>query len=550
MTEIIDPQTEHATPEDASAATLMHVDPHALTLETNVRDDAALDKQFVASIQEHGVLIPITAVHGRDGKLWVRAGQRRTLAAREAGLATVPVYVRAAGVGDDKALLVERVAEQIVENDQRRQLTDAQRARGIQQMIDAGASITKVSKKLSLGKDTVKAAAAVGNSDTAMRCLADGQLSLEEAAALTEFEDTPGALSRLMQAAGSRRFEHLVSQLRQEKITAEAEAKAAQSYIDQGFAVLDEQPSFDPDCVPLYRLRTAEDSEADESAVTHPSLWAVMLFESEGLADVETGAVVDEDEVDWDTQDDPEATPAAGLRHAATVTETIVFTPQYFCLNYRAAGLTLDAWFARQAGLVESDSAAGSTVDLDDEAREVERQRIAAERAEAETRERRKVLALNKLGAAAQTVRREFVKKLLARKTAPKGAAIFVADCLARDSYLLTNHNAAEMTAELLGLDNAHSVSKVASTLSATADARAQVITLGLVLAALEARTLKDSWRNPATTNNWSHHVTCGDYLKWLAANGYTLAPVEEVIAGDKTADEVYDLHLAEVAQN
>ncbi len=197
MTDIIDPQTENAATQDPSAGSLMHVDPRVLILETNVRDDVSLDKQFVASIQEHGVLIPIAAVQDSDGKLWVRAGQRRTLAAREAGLATVPVYVRAAGVGDDKALLIERVAEQIVENDQRRQLTDAQRARGIQQMIDAGASITKVSKKLSLVKDTVKAAAAVGKSDTAMRCLADGQLSLEEAAALTEFEDTPGALNRL-----------------------------------------------------------------------------------------------------------------------------------------------------------------------------------------------------------------------------------------------------------------------------------------------------------------------------------------------------------------
>lgn len=549
MTDIIDPQTEHAVAEDTSAGTLVHVDPHALILETNVRDDAALDKQFVASIQEHGVLIPIAAVQDNDGKLWVRAGQRRTLAAREAGLATVPVYVRAAGVGDDKTLLVERVAEQIVENDQRRQLTDAQRARGIQQMIDAGASITKVSKKLSLGKDTVKAAAAVGKSDTAMRSLAEGQLSLEEAAALTEFEEIPGAVSRLMQAAGSRRFEHVVSQLRQEKITAEAEAKAAQQYLAAGFTVLDEQPPLDPECVPLYRLRTAEDAQADESAVTDPSHWAVVLFESEGLADVETGAVVNEDEVDWDTQDDPKATPAAGLRHASTVTETIVFTPQYFCLDYRAAGMTPDERFARQTGLVGYDNPAGCPVDLDDEARQAERERIAAERAEAEKRERRMVLALNKLGVAAQGVRREFVKKMLARKTAPKGAAIFVADCLARDGYLLTGHNAAETTAELLGLDSAQSVSKVAATLAATADARAQVITLGLVLGALESRTLKDSWRNAATTNHWSHHVTGGDYLKWLAANGYTLAPVEEVIAGDKTADEVYDLHRAEVDQ-
>jgi len=546
MTYIIDSHTEDAPTQDASVGSLLHVDPHVLNLETNVRDDVALDKQFVASIAEHGVLIPIAAVQDSDGQLWVRAGQRRTLAAREAGLATVPVYVRTAGVGNDKALVVERVAEQIVDNDQRRQLTEAQRARGIQQMIDAGASITKVSKKLSLAKDTVKAAAAVGKSDAAMRGLAEGQLSLEEAAALTEFEDIPGAVSRLMQAAGSRRFEHVVSQLRQERISAEAEAKAAQHYIEAGFTVLDEQPSLDPECVPLYRLRNAEDAEADESAVTDPSHWAVLLFESECWADVETGAVVNEDEVDWDTHEDPEATPAAGLRHASTVTETMVFTPQYFCLDYRAVGLTPDAWFARQTGLVESDNAAGSAVDLDHEAREAERQRIAAERAEAEKRERRMVLALNKLGAAAQAVRRDFVKKMLARKTAPKGAAIFVADCLARDSYLLTGHNAPETTAELLGLDSAQAVSKVAATLSGTADARAQVITLGLVLSALESRTLKDSWRNPSVPNHWSHHVTCADYLKWLTANGYTLAPVEEVIAGDKTADEVYDAHLAE----
>ncbi len=72
--------------------------------------------------------------------------QRRTLAAREAGLSTVPVYVRPATATDETAQLVERVTEQIVENDQRKQLTEAQRARGIQQMIDAGVSVTKVAK--------------------------------------------------------------------------------------------------------------------------------------------------------------------------------------------------------------------------------------------------------------------------------------------------------------------------------------------------------------------------------------------------------------------
>ena len=48
--------------------------------------------------------------------------------------------------GDQASQTVARVAEQIVENDQRRQLTDAQRARGIQQLIDAGLSVAKVAK--------------------------------------------------------------------------------------------------------------------------------------------------------------------------------------------------------------------------------------------------------------------------------------------------------------------------------------------------------------------------------------------------------------------
>jgi ParB family chromosome partitioning protein len=104
----------------------------------------------------------------------------------------VPVYVRPLAPGDD---LVERVTEQIVENDQRRELTESQRARGIQQLLDAGVSVTRVAKRLSVKKDTVKAAETVGKSEVAKTALDTGQLSLSEAAALTEFESLPGALA-------------------------------------------------------------------------------------------------------------------------------------------------------------------------------------------------------------------------------------------------------------------------------------------------------------------------------------------------------------------
>jgi ParB family transcriptional regulator, chromosome partitioning protein len=140
-------------------------------------------------------------------------------------------------------------------------------------------------------------------------------------------------------------------------------------------------------------------------------------------------------------------------------------------------------------------------------------------------------------------VRREFAKKILARKTLPKGAAIFIADCLARDSYLLTNRNALETTAELLGVDNAEAVAALVSDLAANGDSRAQVITLALVLGALESRTLKQGWR---TTCGWTGHVNSADYLHWLADNDYSLAPVEEIVTGTKDAEEVYSQYLAD----
>ena len=72
-------------------------------------------------------------------------------------------------------------------------------------------------------------------------------------------------------------------------------------------------------------------------------------------------------------------------------------------------------------------------------------------------------------------------------KTLPKGAATFVGDCLARDSYMLTQHNRGEVTAALLGIDAA-AVHRAVSDLPEGSDNRASVIALALVLGSLEAR--------------------------------------------------------------
>ena len=130
-----------------------------------------------------------------------------------------------------------------------------------------------------------------------------------------------------------------------------------------------------------------------------------------------------------------------------------------------------------------------------------------------------------------------------------------MADCLVRDSYLLTQHDGPATAAELLGIDAA-AIHKAVSDLPEGSDNRALVIALALVLGALEARCGKDAWRHPAPIREpgddriyYGHQATSSDLLRFLAANGYTLSAVEEVVTGTRDSEEVYDEYLAETGK-
>jgi ParB family chromosome partitioning protein len=93
------------------SVTRTELDPRSLLVDVNICTDAQLDKAFIASIKDLGVLVPITAVRTAAGEVRVRFGHRRTLAAIEADLATVPVEI----VGDeatDDAAQIERILTQ------------------------------------------------------------------------------------------------------------------------------------------------------------------------------------------------------------------------------------------------------------------------------------------------------------------------------------------------------------------------------------------------------------------------------------------------------
>ena len=232
----------------------------------------------------------------------------------------------------------------------------------------------------------------------------------------------------------------------------------------------------------LRHLRTGDGQEATEAAVTDPAQWAVLMVEDTVLTDTDTGEPVGEDDVDWSTEHQPDREPVQGSRHANTVVETTVWQPEYYCTDPQACGLTLAEFPSRSSPIVHEPAAAE-----DPEAR-----------ADIQRAQRRKVLALNKLGAAAQQVRGAWVRDhLLSRKTPVKGAMVFVATCLEHDPGLLTEHAGRQLAGDLLGLGETP-LGKAVDKLPATGDGRAQVLLLGMVLAALEGRVARGGWELPA----------------------------------------------------
>jgi ParB family chromosome partitioning protein len=150
--------------------------------------------------------------------------------------------------------------------------------------------------------------------------------------------------------------------------------------------------------------------------------------------------------------------------------------------------------------------------------------------------ERRRVLDNNKAWRAAETVRREWLKNFVTRKTVPKGAVRYIFSELAEGDHQLRDgmDKQHEFARELLGLDAPVSrwqrtpgADALINTLGNAADARAQVITLALVLGAFETTLGVHTWRNP--------NAGAARYLTQIAAWGYELSVIEQSVIKNNT---------------
>ncbi len=150
--------------------------------------------ELAESIREHGVLQPLIVSEGEQPDHYILiAGERRLLAARQAGLERVPVLIREAS---DQ----ERLELALVENVQRRDLNPLEEAEAYRQLAeDFTLSHEEIARRVS------KSRAAVTNTlrllklpEKALQALLDGRISEGHGRALLALA-TPQAQSAALQ---------------------------------------------------------------------------------------------------------------------------------------------------------------------------------------------------------------------------------------------------------------------------------------------------------------------------------------------------------------
>ncbi|WP_426624509.1 ParB/RepB/Spo0J family partition protein [Leifsonia sp. McL0607] len=223
------------TAADAARGSLRHVDPNSIVIETNARTLPILSEEWIAELKANGVMTPVSGWLNEAGEVVVRAGQRRVLGARAAGLTTVPVYLT---IQSQKT--ADRIVDQVIENEQREAMSSSDLAAAYQQLSFEGLNLTTIAKRLSKKREEVKTGLAVAQNQQAAAAVIDYQLTLDQAAVLIEFEDDEEARTTLIRVATTAptQFAHEAQRQRDRRARADRKAKLIADLTGRGFVHL------------------------------------------------------------------------------------------------------------------------------------------------------------------------------------------------------------------------------------------------------------------------------------------------------------------------
>lgn len=479
---------------------LYEVAPGDLQIGTNVRADTRADaKEFAASVRARGVLVAIDAHVGEAGALVVLRGQRRALVAAQVGTPTGTVPVRVVPAPDE----ADRITDQLVENLHRATMHERETRDAVEQLALLGVPVAQIVKRTALARPVVTAALAVAGHEASKARMDAQDMTLEQAAIFAEFEDDPEAVAALERAWDNPwqrpRLEHVAQRLRDEA----AERTAIRAEVERLRA--EGLPVLDPEQVPADAARLHLGDLLDQDGQPVPAeQWPT----TPGAAVLVTVQWTDpdqnsEDGDDEDAGEEPDDEPRQ------------VFVPVWICTDPAAAGLH-HRWHGTP-GTTEPEK--------DDDARAQAEQA----RREAESAERRRVLANNAAWRSAETVRRQWLGTLLSRRQVPKGAEALIARTIIERQHPLTHamSNGHDLLADLLGLTPPSGYQSSADLAEralahASTPAAATMRTLAAVLAAWEARTGVHTWRNPGPYD--------AAVMSALIGWGYTPSDVEHLL--------------------
>lgn len=450
------------------------LDPRTLLTDRNSRTIVDIEHdnpELFRSVREHGVAIPVIANPTPEGGIRVRDGHSRTIIACSLveKFPVIPVLV----TESEDVAEWEVLRDHWLANEVRAGYTTADRIRLFEQLSLFGLSTEEIATQLSVETEVVSSGLKARRSTAVTATLAEfPQLSLDQAAGLADFEDDSEAYDDLMGTLSTEpeAFDNALAEWRLERELRAAREQLSRELEASGVVVVgDTLPTGARRLDRLHRSRE-DRTPLDEDPAAHSSC------------------------------------PG----HAAMVTTNNVegvATAVFVCRDWVGHG-HVDCWSPSGTGVVKEEW-------------------TPEKRAE-----RARVVRNNKAWRAAETVRRRKLAELLQRKTPPRLAAQFLAQSLATGGHEIrrgmeTQHRFART---LLGLKEPKrdKPDPLLAGLGKANANQATMVSLAVVLAAFEASTSVDTWRNPTREQK--------RYFAALADWGIRLHWVERLV-NDPSAD-------------
>jgi ParB family chromosome partitioning protein len=435
-----------------------------------------------ASIQRLGQLEPIVVreVNGKGGaKLQIISGHRRHAACTAL---KIPITYRIATPEEER----EAALQGLVMNIQRDDLSPVERSRGIQHVLDLGVTTEEAAAGLAIPVAQVEQASVIAHAKQTIKEAEKpgAALSFDMVLGLAEFEDSPDWYDQLLATAiGSpEEWPYEIEGARQERERERAQETLTREWKDKGYRVYwSTSPS--GNAVRLEYLtddKGASITPAKHAKCESRAVWIVYGYD---------------------------------YRKGAQVPNVV-----HYCLDPEANGHTRPE--SKQA--IDTSGARLKP-------------RAAAESEQA-TRDRRTNLAMINAEKAARVVRRDFVKKLLERKTPPPGVLRFAVEYMVgyRVNYSPRNRDA--FIEIVPGAEKGETYGRGQRSMAEAYVQKGTDQHLALGLFAFCAAEIEGAWE----PNSWrGERGERMRYLDLLAKCGYTLSLVEKVQVGKAKADAV-----------